>query len=223
MRRITLVVAVLFVSTANAQLNLVPAVETGQFGVFGLGQVSSPEFDIEAIGTTDDIDMTQWMAGTEYGLIRGVSLFAGGGVVDVDDWETSGAWLFGVRAALEITEQWHVGVVTQAAGWEVSDSATADGVNVTGDLDVIESQIAIAAQWSSEAVSIYGGPYFYIVDGDLDGRFSGALGGSLSLDVEEDDSFGGFIGAQATVGPVVLTAEYRSAENAGVFEALLPF
>lgn len=84
----------------------------------------------------------------------------------------------------------------QAAHWTAADSVK---------IDVTEIQIAVGPTYKLlEGVSIYGGPFFHFVDGDLDDKFSemteeGILTSKYSWAIRESSIFGGYIGIQFDV------------------------
>ena len=47
--------------------------------------------------------------------------------------------------------------------------------------------------------NLYGGPFYYMIDGDLDSKGTGIDSWKASGDLEEDSNFGGFVGAQMSV------------------------
>jgi hypothetical protein len=109
------------------------------------------------------------------------------------------------------------------AGAEVEDLG--DGVweietiRSDAEFDYYEMQIAVGPTWEAmEGFCIYGGPFLHMVSGDLDNDFSetvatydnpnGAgtpltgpttLSGKESSDLEEESTFGGYVGAQLDV------------------------
>jgi hypothetical protein len=84
----------------------------------------------------------------------------------------------------------------QAAHWTAADSVK---------IDVTEIQIAVGPTYKLlEGVSIYGGPFFHFVNGDLDDKFSemteeGILTSKYSWAIRESSIFGGYIGVQVDV------------------------
>ncbi|MBN2130001.1 MAG: hypothetical protein JW741_10915 [Sedimentisphaerales bacterium] len=86
------------------------------------------------------------------------------------------------------------------------------------ELDYYEMQIAVGPTWQAmDGLCIYGGPFVHLVSGDLDVDYSeswavydnpegtgtpideGSESGSDSGDLEEESSFGGYVGAQFDV------------------------
>lgn len=114
----------------------------------------------------------------------------------------------GVKATFYEEDSLSLGGLLQA-GWAQYDGklraahwAAADFVQ----MDITEVQIAIGPTYRfTDHLSVYGGPFFHFVWGDLDDEFSEAADGSLltskySWDVEESSVFGGYIGAQVEFG-----------------------
>lgn len=81
----------------------------------------------------------------------------------------------------------------RAGHWSSADSV---------DIKLTEIQIALGPSYElAEGISIYGGPLFHFVNGDLDDRFSetyckGILTSNYSWDIDEASIFGGYIGLQ---------------------------
>jgi len=83
-----------------------------------------------------------------------------------------------------------------AAHWAAADFV---------EMSVTEIQVAVGPTYKlADHISIYGGPFFHFVVGDLDDEFSQASGGGLltskySWDIDESLIFGGYIGAQVDI------------------------
>ncbi len=83
-----------------------------------------------------------------------------------------------------------------AAHWAAADFV---------EMSITEIQVAVGPTYKlADHISIYGGPFFHFVVGDLDDEFSEASGGGLltskySWDVNESSIFGGYIGAQVDI------------------------
>jgi hypothetical protein len=82
-----------------------------------------------------------------------------------------------------------------------------------GELEWYEMQLAIGATYQTDNIAIYGGPFFYFLDGDLKLQGSGeadmswesggtefneniSISKTCSLNVEQGSEFGGFVGAK---------------------------
>ncbi len=99
-----------------------------------------------------------------------------------------------------------VGGLVQASWSEYNGTLTGPTLpaadHVTIDLTEIQAAVGASYTWA-ERFSIYGGPFFHFVSGDLDDTFSevdGITGGLLtskySWEIDEDSAFGGYFGAQ---------------------------
>ena len=72
------------------------------------------------------------------------------------------------------------------------------------DYSTYDLLIAVGPTADMGGWNLYGGPFFYMLDGDLDGKGTEIDGEvthnyKLSADLEEDGNFGGFVGAQCMV------------------------
>ena len=138
------------------------------------------------------------------------------------DFDSGFAVGLGTKATLYEEGALKIGVLGQASWTEMDIRVKYQGVidddywgidglwavPVEGDLELWEIQIAVGATYElSPKFTVYGGPFFYMVDGDydfkgegiLEGTVSGDIGVKGSYDVEEDSSFGGYVGAQIEV------------------------
>jgi len=87
----------------------------------------------------------------------------------------------------------------------------AETVKIDTDIDLTEIQIAIGPTLKMEGWSLYGGGFFYFLDGDgdMDVEVVGVGKGSASGDLDHDSIFGGYIGSQFEVAEnTLLTVEY---------------
>lgn len=109
-----------------------------------------------------------------------------------------------------------------------------DSPNWTGpdfvDIDIAEFQIAVGASYTWEGgISVYGGPFFHFVDGDLDDTVGASITGGGELlnseyawDINEDSVFGGYLGIQLEfVEGCFFNVEYQGTAAANGFGASL--
>ncbi len=107
-----------------------------------------------------------------------------------------------------------------------------DSPNWTGpdfvEIDMAEVQIAVGASYTWEGrVSVYGGPFFHFVRGDLDDTVGASITGAGELlnseyawDINEDSVFGGYLGAQLEVTEgCFFNVEYQRTAAADAFAA----
>ena len=109
-----------------------------------------------------------------------------------------------------------------------------DSPNWTGpdfvEIDLAEFQIAVGASYTWDGgVSIYGGPFFHFIDGNLDDTVGASITGAgellnsdYSWDINEDSVFGGYLGAQLEVAEgCFFNVEYQRTAAADAFAASL--
>ncbi len=96
------------------------------------------------------------------------------------------------------------------------------------ELDLAEVQIAFGAAYTWEdRLTLYGGPFFHFVSGDLDDTLSevdtisgGLLNSEYVWEVDEDSVFGGYFGAQLEIGEgCSVSIEYHKTAAADAFGA----
>ena len=109
-----------------------------------------------------------------------------------------------------------------------------DSPNWTGpdsvEIDLAEFQIAVGASYTwEESISVYGGPFFHFVNGELDDIVGASITGAGELlnseyawDINEDSVFGGYFGVQLEVGEgCSVDVEYQKTAAADAFAASL--
>jgi len=103
----------------------------------------------------------------------------------------------GARASLYKQGNLELGGLFQI-GWGKSEGKIETrGQSFSVDGDTTEIGVAIGPSYKiTENVSIYGGPFFYFIDGDVDGN---VLGIDISYDIDEASYFGGYIGTQIDI------------------------
>jgi len=104
-----------------------------------------------------------------------------------------------------------------AAHWAAADLV---------EMSIAEIQVAVGPTYKlADHISIYGGPFFHFVVGDLDDEFSEASEGGLltskySWDVDESSNFGGYIGAKVDIAEdLSFNIEYQHTESADALSA----
>jgi opacity protein-like surface antigen len=208
-----MLIVLALVGTANAQWN--PTVQRG-LSVRGSGTLG--ELPIKSDGGSEDVNLDRYTAAVEYGVTDWLSLYAGGGAVNVDMpgfSDSTGAWLAGARIAHALADEWSIGGIVEATGWSADDSATIGCIDVDMELDATEVYLAGAVAWSRGPWTVYGGPYAMMVDGDATLTATCCKDTKrISSDIKEDESFGGFIGASfEAVANLSLAVEYRTIGN----------
>lgn len=97
------------------------------------------------------------------------------------------------------------------------------------EIDMAEVQIALGANYTwEERFSVYGGPFFHFITGDLDDTvgelvpddFGELVNFERSWDINEDSVFGGYVGAQLEVAEgCSFNVEYQRTAAADAFGA----
>lgn len=98
---------------------------------------------------------------------------------------------FNLKSTFHHGEKVDWGAMVQMTWFSTED--TVDGVDVDLD-DAYDLQVAIGPTVDMGCWKFYGGAYYYMLDGDLE--IKGSLASDGTYDVEEDDNFGAFLGAQ---------------------------
>ena len=103
-----------------------------------------------------------------------------------------------------------LGLTVQTTYFSTED--TVDGVEL--DLnDAYDIQVAVGPTVDMGGWKLYGGGYYYMLDGDLDVEVP-AFNFSGSTGIDEEDEFGGFIGAQFNLNENTdLGVEYQMGNN----------
>ena len=106
------------------------------------------------------------------------------------------AYGFGTKATFAKNDNVSWGALFQM-GWTKSEDTYTDTDFGFGTVDLeadfYEMQIAVGPTYEMQGWRIYGGPFLYFLDGDLDFK---AVGVSGSFDLEEESQFGGYVGAE---------------------------
>jgi len=121
----------------------------------------------------------------------------------------------GVRASLYKQGNLELGGLFQI-GWGKSEgNIETQGQSFSVDGHTTEIGVAIGPSYKiTQNVSIYGGPFFYFIDGDIDGTVP-VLGTDISYDIDEDSYFGGYIGTQIDItGRAAFNIEWQHTATA---------
>jgi len=118
---------------------------------------------------------------------------------------------FGVKTTFYEKPKLKLGGLFQAS-WSTTDAgATVDHSSYPGShmysnearINLMEIQFAVGPTYElTDKVSIYGGPFFHIVDGDVRGKWysmAGTYVGDEFYDIDETSTFGAYIGTQVDV------------------------
>ena len=194
------------------------------------------DIGIDGIGTLEDIELTRhyytWGIALDENFNFNVLLGAASGEADSDiseisdfDGDTGFSAGFNFKSTFYHGETVDWGAMVQMTYFSTEDTLDVDipdfwtgSANVELD-DAYDLQIAVGptvdiSDWVgfTDCWKIYGGAYYYMLEGDLDISASGA--GSATFDVDEEDDFGGFIGTQIDIWKNIdLIVEYSMGED----------
>ncbi len=134
----------------------------------------------------------------------------------------------GIKATFYENDKLKLGGLFQA-NWAEFDGRLSAAHWAAADLvemSITEIQVAVGPTYKlAEHISIYGGPFFHFVIGDLDDEFSqvsegGLLTSKYSWDVDESSNFGGYIGAQVDIAEnLSFNIEYQQTASADALSA----
>jgi hypothetical protein len=157
--------------------------------------------------TIKDVESSRYYGTFALGVTDYLEVFGRIGSADMDpddkDWQINGdsgiAWGYGLRATFVEQEKWSFGGVAQMH-WINSEYEEAVPLLGSGkfDYDGWELQIAVGPTIDMGGWYLYGGPFYYVLDGSFDAKLAGVK--VASGDVEEESNFGGFIGAHFPIG-----------------------
>ncbi len=175
-----------------------------------------------------------------YGIIDGLDVFLrlGGTTAtfgdsiweDAEKFDNNADFTFGcgIKATFYEDDNLKLGGLFQANWAEydgrlsAADWAAADLV----EMSITQIQVAVGPTYKlADNISIYGGPFFHFVVGDLDDEFSevsdgGLLTSKYSWELDESLYFGGYIGAQVDIAEnFSFNIEYQHTESADALSA----
>lgn len=227
----------------------------GEFELFGETDFLG-EFDESGpVKFKDDIESDMIFANLGYGISDKLEVFLRLGMADLssDDAGFDGsfggssefAWGLGAKATFYEETNLKLGGLFQITLGSADDEITMtvddpsgeeQEVDTPADIYWYEIKIAVGPAYElTEGCSIYGGPFYHLISGDLDAKDSRDdvdIGGgdtasydiSLSADIEEQSNFGGYIGAQIDLAEnLPLCVEYQFTGDANVLGASLVY
>ena len=152
--------------------------------------------------TMKDTESTSYLVKAGYGLSDDWELYALLGFSDLSagdfDGDSQVAWGFGTKFTFAKNDSVTWGGLFQMVSISSEGSIFADippfGLQtIDVDAQLFDIQIAVGPTYTKEGFSIYGGPFLHFVEGDLEGS---ALGVTVTLDLEQESVFGGYVGVQ---------------------------
>ena len=151
-------------------------------------------------GTIDGLNTNTFQGRLGYGMCDAWELYGLVGAANAEEDFFDGGYdiAYGVGSKVTLAQDETIswGALFQIDWFSSDDSGTAFGEDYDIDLDVYEIIVTFGPTYSpNDNVRIYGGPIFYMLEGDLDIK-SNSLGVDASLDAEIDPQIGGYVGAE---------------------------
>ncbi|MDD5011590.1 MAG: outer membrane beta-barrel protein, partial [Phycisphaerae bacterium] len=92
-----------------------------------------------------------------------------------------------------------IGGIFQVLWSEMESEAKIAGNKWTTNTDLMEMQFAVGPEYKiRDNISLYGGAFFNIVDGDLYAKRKNAAG-KITYDIKQNSVVGGFVGSRITI------------------------
>ena len=194
------------------------------------GTIEIDDLDTGASATIKDVESSAYIANIGYGATENWEVYVLLGAADLQiDYENGTKFFdgtydpyfgFGTKLTFRKEEPLSWGAMFQM-DWTNSDDEEFFELDFFDDshaeVGYYEIIIAVGPTYEmNEQFRIYGGPFFYLLDGEYELEVEDSIDfideygyGKLSFDIEEESSFGGYIGA-----------EYDLTENAPLFVEL---
>jgi len=163
----------------------------------------------------NDNNIQRYYGAIGYGLTDAWEAYVQLGIADVKDrskieepgesWEGHNfdndfAWGWGTRYTFYEQDNIRWGASVQMNWLDTSWDDKGTDYKVQIDYETYDLLIAAGPTVDMGGWNLYGGPFFYMLDGDLDAKGTETDGAPVnwkfSGDLEEDSNFGGFVGAQ---------------------------
>lgn len=194
MRRAILIGVVLFGSPAWALTYMgAPSSDVKQGELFLGFDYSNSELDFKFTSDTtrgilDNVGSDLYLGRAGIGLINGIEIFGRFGIGEIEDLGNEFVWGAGTRATFAQKDNVSWGALFQLTALSAEGSGPIGDYELAGDLDAYECQFAIGPTFDNGDSSVYLGPFFHFIDGDVDLATQG------SVDLKQDSEFGLYIG-----------------------------
>jgi len=182
----------------------------GQFGLSAEYAYSDSDWEIslgDNEATLEGVVSNVFLAQLGYGLTDDWEIYVPLGVAEHETADYKFAYGLGTKLTFEKVNDWSWGLLFEIGWRSGEDSGTVDFsefglgvVNAEVDFSYYDITVALGPTWKvAEGIRLYGGPFFYVLEGDVDYEITGL--GDLSLDLGEKSLFGGYIGAELDICP----------------------
>jgi hypothetical protein len=136
------------------------------------------------------------------------------------------AWGWGTKITFAKQDKVNWGVAVQmnwldtSMSYDTTESSGTELYHRTPSLSTYDLLVAVGPTIDMGGWKLYGGPFYYYLNGDLDSKVVGYDEGGFDFidkesgDLRAKDNFGGFIGAQVDLtNGIVWTAEFSAQQN----------
>jgi len=211
-----LLVAIMSVSASGVGFIGTPTAELqqGQWNVgFNYTYISTDLAKTKMTGSEDpfnleinDNNVQRYYGTIGYGLTDSWEAYAQLGIADVKanvrepgeteeglNFDNDFAWGWGTRYTFYEQDNCRWGASLQMNFLNTSGDMETGGEKLQIDYDDYDLLIAVGPTIDMGGWNLYGGPFYYMLDGDIDAKGTDS---KMSGDLEEDSNFGGFVGAQ---------------------------
>jgi len=162
----------------------------------------------------NDNNIQRYYAAGGYGLTDAWEAYVQLGIADVKaqskeegevseghNFDNDFAWGWGTRYTFYEQDNIRWGATLQMNWLDTSVDHKSADEKMQIDYSTYDLLIAVGPTADMDGWSLYGGPFFYMLDGDLDAKITPTVGDTTksSGDLEEDSNFGGFVGAQISL------------------------
>jgi len=173
----------------------------------------------------EDQEVDTYMANLIFGLDEKweLQIDLGTSTVDIEDMDDSGDFSGGlvIRRTLSQSEKIKWGIVGSVHWYEASGSGVFLGVPWSEENRWREFQFALGPSYKDGPLCLYGGPLIHLIDGEGKATIAGV---PFSGDIEQDDWFGGFVGANVDISEnITLGIEYQVTGSAYAIGANIRF
>ena len=139
--------------------------------------------------------------------------------IDFDD-SADSLWGGGTKVTFYRGERIDLGALFQWSTFKGDKTGVIDvyGINAWEELGIDEQHLALGAIVQMDGWRLYGGPFYYVFDGDVTIKEIGNPRNQFRPDLEEKSEFGGYIGGRFDLGDAgFLDVEYvTTGESWGV-------
>ncbi len=215
MKRIVITIVVLFGSPVWALTYMGPPASNVKQGELLLGfDYSNGKLDAEfkgngVKGALRHVDNDLYLGKAGLVLSDGFEVFGRFGVSEIEELGNEFAWGAGTKATFGEKGNVSWGALFQFMSLSADGPGYIGNYFLNGDYKVYEYQFAIGPTFDHGGSSVYFGPFFHFLDGDVD------LDSFGSMDIEQESEFGVYVGVLWEIaGNSSLSIEFQGTDDA---------